>query len=188
IDGLLVEHGFDHLGIFWIASLGVPAAAAAILAVIILGPVLLPRSRLQSVEVADPRQFSAEFVVEPGPLAGKALAQVVAPGLRAFAPAQIRRNGDLIIAPSRNERLQAGDRVLLAAPSAEILAVSRIEGLVAADNLSRKPAITSDEGSLVEAMVGPRCPLIGGTAGDGSFRREYGAAVLAVVRDGRQKP
>lgn len=188
IDGLLVERGFEHLSIFWIASLGLPAAAAAILAMIVLGPVLLPRRRLQSVEVADPRQFSAEFVVEQGPLAGKALSQVVAPGLRAFAPIEIRRDGDLIIAPSPHERLKAGDRVLFAAPSAEILAVSRIEGLVAADNVRRKRAITSDEGNLVEAMVGPRCPLIGHTAGDGSFRREYGAAVLAVVRDGRQKP
>jgi di/tricarboxylate transporter len=186
VDGLVAERGYAHLGIFWISAVGAPAALAAIALVALLGRRLLPERRSGDLPLADPRRFTAEMVVEEGgPLAGKRLGEVAVPGLRAFAPVELQRGDEVVSAPRAGQRLQAGDRLVLAAPSAEILAVHRLAGLTAAHagdaDQRRGPA-----GSLTEVVVGPRCALIGREVGDGSFRRQYGAAVIAVARGGER--
>jgi di/tricarboxylate transporter len=182
IDGLLVDRGFAHLEIFWITPIGVPAALAAVLVIAVLGPRLLPRRRAGELPLADPRQFTAELVVEAdGPLVGKRLREVVVPGLGRFAPVEIRRDTAIIAAPRMDEPLDTGDRLIFAAPSADVLAVHRVAGLSTVHGAQLGPS-----GTLIEAVVGPRCPLIGAEVGDGSFRDEFGAAVIAVARDGER--
>jgi di/tricarboxylate transporter len=183
IDGLLVERGFEHFGIFWITPIGVPAALAAVLVIAVLGRRLLPRRRAGELPLADPRQFTAELVVEAdGPLDGKRLREIVVPGLGRFAPVEIRRENAIIVAPRMDEPLDAGDRLIFAAPSAEVLAVHRVVGLSTVHGSAHQ----GPSGTLIEAVVGPRCPLIGAEVGDGSFRNEFGAAVIAVARDGER--
>ena len=186
IDGLLAEAGHDHLGVFWITPLGVPVAIAAIVVVAVLGRSLLPERRSGDLPLADPRRFTAEMTVDPGgPLAGRHLGDISVPGLGAFAPVELQRGGAIISAPRADQLLEAGDRLVFAAPSAEILAVQRVGGLTPVHRAEledrRGPA-----GVMIEVVVGPRCPLIGHPVGDGSFRRHYGAAVIAVARGGKR--
>ncbi len=186
VDGLLAEAGHAHLGMFWIAAIGVPAAVAAIVVVALFGRALLPRRGASDMPLADPRRFTADMVVEPrGPLVGRRIGDIAVPGLRAFAPVELQRGDAVVAAPRSDQVLAGGDRLVFAAPSAEILAVHRVAGLSpvhAHDGAGRRgPAA-----QLVEAVVGPRCPLIGRGVGDGSFRRRYGAAVIAVARDGER--
>ncbi len=186
VDGLLHDHGLGHFELFTIARLGVPAAIAGMLVMILLATVLLPRRDERGLPLADPREFTAELVVEVGgPLVGKRLRDISAPGLRSFAPVEIQRDGAVIAAPRSAERLAAGDVLVFAAPSAAVLAMHRLAGLAAAD-ARREGDGRGPAGALVEAVIGPRCPLIGQSVGDGSFRRHYGAAVIAVARDGRR--
>lgn len=183
IDGLLVERGFPHLGIFWITPIGVPAALAAVVVIALFGRKLLPRRRVGELPLADPRQFTAELVVEAdGPLVGKRLREIVVPGLRQFAPVEIRRDEAVIAAPRMDEPLDAGDHLIFAAPSAEVLAVHRVVGLSTVHGAAQQ----GPSGALIEAVVGPRCPLVGSEVGDGSFRAQLGAAVIAVARDGER--
>ncbi|MBE7447503.1 MAG: SLC13 family permease [Kofleriaceae bacterium] len=184
LDGLLVERGHDHLGLFWITALGVPAALAAIAVVAVLGRRLLPERRARDLPLADPRRFTAELVVEPGGnLVGKRLGDVSVPGLRAFAPVELQRGTTVFPAPRADHVLADGDRLIVNAGGAELLAVHRVAGLAPADGAGatgrRGPA-----GVLVQVVIGPRCPLVGHEVGDGSFRRHYGAAVVAVARGG----
>lgn len=186
VDGMLVDRGLGNFELFTISPLALIAAAAGIAVLVVFASVLLPRTGQRDLPLADPREFTAEMIVAPdGPLAGKRLADVSVPNLRRFAPVEIQRATGVIAAPAPSERLESGDRLIFAAPSAAILAVHRVAGLTPADVGGAAP---SGDAVRVEAVIGPRCKLIGTTAGDGSFREAYGAAVIALARDGRQVP
>ena len=184
IDSLIAEAGLAHLSVFWITPLGAAAALAAMVVVALLGRRLLPERHADELPLADPRRFTAELIVVPdGPLVGKRLLDISVPGLRRFAPVEIQRGPAAIAAPRMDELLEAGDRLVFAAPSAELLAVHRVAGLAPLLGTHQK-ARRGPDGVLIEAVVGPRCPLIGREVGDGSFRNLFGAAVIAVARDG----
>lgn len=179
IDGLLAERGLGHLGIFWITPLGVIAAAVGLLALLVLGRRLLPERRADDLPLAD-RRLSVELVVDPdGPLVGRTLASVHVPGLRAFAPLEVRRGKSIVSAPRPDVVLGGDDRLLFAAPSAEVLQMQRLDGLSPITEPSSGP-----RGTLVEVVVTHQCPIVGREVGDGTFRQHYGAAVVAVGRDG----
>ena len=182
IDGLLTERGYEHLGIFWIAPLGVPAAIAGLCVIALLGRRLLPERRAADLPLADPRRFSAEMLIEDkGPLVGKRIGDVAVPGLGAFAPFELRRGAMSISAPRVDEVLEAGDVLLFTAAAAEVLEIQRVAGLSPVRDPEHGPS-----GTLAEVVVGPSCPLVGHLVGDGSFRREFGAAVVAVAREGER--
>jgi di/tricarboxylate transporter len=180
IDGLLVDRGYPHLDVFWITPLGVPACLAALTVIAVFGRRLLPERRAADLPLADPRRFSAEMLVEDkGPLVGKRLADIVVPGLGAFAPFELQRGDMLIGAPRSDEVLEAGDVLVFTAAAAEVLEIQRVAGL----SPVREPE-PGPTGTLAEVVVGPSCPLVGHLVGDGSFRRQFGAAVIAVAREG----
>lgn len=182
IDGLLVERGHEHLGVFWIAPLGVPAALAALAVIALFGRALLPERRAADLPLADPRRFSAEMLVEDkGPLVGKRLGDVAVPGLGAFAPFELQRGGTFVGAPRSDEVLEAGDVLVFTAAAAEVLEIQRVAGLSPIRDPEQGPT-----GTLAEVVVGPSCPLVGHLVGDGSFRRQFGAAVVAVAREGER--
>jgi di/tricarboxylate transporter len=182
VDGLWAEAGHEHLGMFWITPLGVPAALAALLVIALASRKLLPERRAADLPLSDPRRFSAELVVEPGgPLVGKRLADIVVPGLGAFAPFELRRGNTLIVAPRFDEPLEAGDQLLFTAAAGEILQIQRVAGLSPIRAPEHGPS-----GTLAELVVGPNCPLVGHLVGEGSFRRQFGAAVVALAREGER--
>jgi di/tricarboxylate transporter len=197
IDGLLVDRGYEHLDVFWITPLGVPAALAGLAVIALLGRRLLPERRAADLPLADPRRFSAEVLVEArGPLVGKRLGDIVVPGLGAFAPFELQRGGMLVGAPRSDEVLEAGDILVFTAAAGEVLEIQRVAGLAPIRDPDRGLAGESDfggrgpkkgpTGTLAEVVVGPTCPLVGHLVGDGSFRREFGAAVVAVAREGER--
>jgi di/tricarboxylate transporter len=182
IDGLLVERGREHLGVFWITPLGVPAAIAALIVIALLGRRLLPERRAADLPLADPRRFSAEMLVEAkGPLVGKRLGDIAVPGLGAFAPFELRRGGMFTGAPRSDEVLEPGDVLVFTAAAAEILEIQRVAGLSPIRRPEHGPS-----GTLAEVVVGPSCSLVGHLVGDGTFRREFGAAIVAVAREGER--
>jgi di/tricarboxylate transporter len=182
IDGLLVDRGREHLGVFWITPLGLPAALAGLTVIALLGRRLLPERRSADLPLADPRRFSAEMLVEDkGPLVGRRLGDIVVPGLGAFAPFELRRGGMLVGAPRADEVLEAGDQLVFTAAAAEVLEIQRVAGLSPIRGPEHGPT-----GTLAEVVVGPSCPLVGHLVGDGSFRRQFGAAVVAVAREGER--
>jgi di/tricarboxylate transporter len=136
---------------------------------------------------ADPRAFTAEFIVQAGgPLDGARLGDVVVPEIGGLHPVEIAREGGVVPVPRADELLRAGDRLVVAAGAADILAVNRFAGLVAAGEHTfvRDPA--AKRRVLVELVIAHRCPLVGTTVGDGSFRRHYDAAVIALARQGER--
>ncbi|MCA9654499.1 MAG: hypothetical protein KC501_31565 [Myxococcales bacterium] len=184
VDGLLIDRGEPSLGIFWISPVGVPAAVVALVVMALVGRRLLPGRAADELPLADPRRFYAEVKVDPsGPLVSRRLDEIRVPGLKAFAPIELRRGSTVISAPRGDQVLAAGDSLLFTAAAAEVLELRRVSGLSVPQ---RGTDAQAPRGPLAEVVVGRGCPLVGHSVGDGSFRRHYGAAVLAVARDGER--
>lgn len=187
VNGLLVEHGLRPLRYFEIGRIGLPVAVAGIAMLALLCRALLVDRPDTDAAFADPRDFTTEVVVEPGgPLDGARLRDIRLPEGQALLPVEIDRDGHVLAAPRIDEVLRAGDRLVVAGALATILAVSRTAGLCKADDSAFDLATLGAERRLAEVVVSARCPLVGERVGDGSFRAAYGAAVLAIARNGER--
>jgi di/tricarboxylate transporter len=82
--------------------------------------------------------------------------------------------------------LAAGDRLVFAGPAAHLISLKNQPGL------SKTLVNAFDDDNplrhLAEVLVAPHCPLVGRPVGDGSFRRIYDGAVVAVARHGERVP
>jgi di/tricarboxylate transporter len=98
--------------------------------------------------------------------------------------AGIIREGETLLAVSREEVIRAGDRLLVAGRPAGIVDLLAA-GDVQLDSETPEPAIESDEVGVVEATIAPRSSLLGRTLGEITFRERYGLQVLAIWRKDR---
>ena len=181
VNALLKSAGREPMGFFTITPVGLVVCAVGLTVLVLLAPRLLPRrqSDLGDAGTARGRAFTGAWrVVAGGALDGRRLADADLGGARGLHPVELRRDGLALPAPGVGERLRAGDVLVFAGPSAAVLALSRLPGL--------EPAVGErvTGGEVLEVVVLPSCPLIGGVVGDGSFRARYGAAVLALARCG----
>ncbi|TPV96052.1 MAG: TRAP transporter large permease subunit [Myxococcales bacterium FL481] len=184
VQGLLPPEQAARFGMFDIASVGVPAGLAGLLVIFVVGRRLLPDRSTSDELFADPRTFATELVVEAnGRLDGRRLdALGVDEGL-VLNPVEIWRRGVVIAAPRRDEKLQADDHLVFAGPATAALAVHRIAGLIPADDQHYGTGEQTGR-RFFELIIGARCPLVGSRVGEGSFRKRYGGAVVAVARHG----
>jgi di/tricarboxylate transporter len=185
VDGMMRQSGLPGLGFFDLTWVGLPVALIGIALCVLLGRRLLPDRQDRDMPFADPRAFTAEFTVVPGgPFDGKRLADVVIPDLPGLHPIEILRDGGAVPAPRAEEQLRAGDRLVVSLAVGHVLALHRTPGLDAADSTYSREV--SGSRALIELVVSDGCPLVGKTVGDGSFRRHYDAAVVAVARHGER--
>jgi di/tricarboxylate transporter len=185
--GMLAAAGKPVPALFEIGKLGVLVAIAGIGFVVIFGHRLLPHREGTGDPFADPRAFTTELTVDVGgPYADKRLADIRFGDVPGLQPVAIYRAGLMIPAPDAQQRLRAGDRLVFAGPAPSVLELHRMQGLTVAEDRAFEVDEVAQGGALVELVVSERCPLVGRIVGDGSFRRTYGAAVLAVARHGER--
>src|SRR5690606_18639253 len=101
---------------------------------------------------------------------------------------EIERKGTILSAVSSEEILQGGDRLVFAGDTEAISDLLRINGLEPSPENGHAAPLTVDraERRLVEAVVSPHCSAIGQAIRDARFRDRYGAAILAVARNGER--
>ncbi|MDQ3332911.1 MAG: SLC13 family permease, partial [Planctomycetota bacterium] len=85
--------------------------------------------------------------------------------------------------------IQSGDRLIFTGIVSSIVELEQIPGLVPAADPSYEVTPAKQRGRLLcEAVVSSRSSLIGKTIREADFRAAYGAAVVAVCRDGHRIP
>lgn len=187
VHAMLVErHPEMAMGMFDLAWIGIPVAVSGLLYMLAAHSWLLPARDSSNQVFGNPKEYTIEMEVEPnGPLAGKTIEQA---GLRHLGDVylvEIERGQSLLPAVSPKERLQANDRLVFAGSTHSAIDLQQIKGLRPSTqsgfNLAPHP-----ERCIVEAVVSPQCALLGQTIRDGQFRTLYGAAVLAVCRNGQK--
>lgn len=197
VDGKMKEEGIRGLtgrpgiGLFELSLVGVPTALVGAAYLMTVGRKLLPdRKELLEQLGEQRREYLAEMLVSPG---CRLIGQTVeAAGLRSLPGLfliEIDRDGGSIAPVGPDDRIEANDRLVFTGVVSSIVELEQIPGLVPAADPSYEITPAKQRGRLLcEAVVSSRSPLIGKTIREADFRAAYGAAVVAVCRDGHRIP
>lgn len=186
-QALTGKPGFE---LFAITPLGLPVALVGVGFMLLVFPRLLP-DRKESTPFSNLREFTLEVAVAAdGPLVGKTVEQAGLRHLRRIYLVEIERDGNIVTAVPSQEKLRGGDRLVFAGDTQAVSDLLRINGIVPsiAGDGAGSLAVERAERRLVEAVVSPHCDAVGHAIRDTRFRDRYGAAVLAVARNGERVP
>lgn len=188
VNGLLLSRGDPGFGLFDLTPVGLVAAVVGGIYLIGFAPKCLP-TRVPVHQIFDnPKEYTVEMEVEEnGPLVGKNIEQAGLRHLPGLYLVEIVRDGEILAAVGPYERLQGGDRLVFAGVVDAVVELQRFRGLrPCTDQTFHLKDREHRERVLVEAVVSPRCALVGKTIREGRFRMTYGGSVIAVAREGRR--
>ena len=187
VNGLLIASGREGLGMFELAWIGLPTAIFGIVFVLATARFLLPNRNSAMSKLEDPREYSLEMLVETGgSVAGKSIEEAGLRHLGQLYLVEIDRDGVVLPAVSPQEVLQGGDRLVFVGVIDSVVELQRMQGLKPATDQVFKLAGDRSRRTLVEAVVSDSFPNLNRTIREGRFRNRYGAAVIAVARNGER--
>ncbi|RMF44645.1 MAG: SLC13 family permease [Planctomycetota bacterium] len=174
-----------------ISWVGIPCAIAGAAWLVLFGRRLLPnRKELLDSLGERRREYLVEMLVTPEcQLVGQSVEEGGLRHLPGLFLIEIDREGEIITPVKPTDRLRANDRLVFTGVVSTIVDLERIQGLVPAADLNYETAAaTKGARMLVEVVLSPSSPLVGTTIRDANFRQHYGAAVVAVHRNGQRLP
>jgi di/tricarboxylate transporter len=192
VQGLMMQAqrtdpSMPTMGMWTISPVGVPAAIAGLLFIIVFSRRLLPDRKSAGAKLADPREYTLEMVVEPnGPVDGITIERAGLRHLPGMYLAGIERDGEPLVAVGPEQVLHANDQLIFVGVVDSVLDLHRMRGLTPAPTQVYKLNDPRDVRTLVEAVVSPACPIVGKTIREGEFRSRYDAVVIAVHRNGER--
>jgi di/tricarboxylate transporter len=186
VNEMWEKAGHEGFGLFDLSPVGLPVAIAGIAYILVVGRWLLPDSGRRELASTEQRGYSVEMVVTGAPVAGKSVEGANLRGLEGLYLAEITR-GDEVIAPVEPTTvLQAGDRLTFVGDVQSVVSLQRLRGLGPASDEVAKLGRDRHRRFLVEAVVSDSSPVLGQSIRESRFRTVYGAAVIAVSRNGER--
>jgi di/tricarboxylate transporter len=150
------------LGMFTMTPVGLPVALVGVGFLLLVSRWLLPERRAFLADVADPRQYTIEMLIEPAsPIAGQTIERA---GLRrlpgAFLSA-IERDGETMVAVGPDQVLRGHDRLVFVGVVDSIVDLQRMRGLVPATDEVFKVTASRLTHLLIEVVVSGTSGLVG---------------------------
>jgi di/tricarboxylate transporter len=124
-------------------------------------------------------------VPEGSILAGKSLEESRLGDALGSGVVGLVRNGERLLMPRADQRLTAGDRLLVRGRRDEVEVFRALQGLEIESEAPSSAPLESEQIGLMEAVLSPRASVAGKTLRDLAFRARYGLRVLAILRQGR---
>lgn len=189
VEGMARSRGFDELGLFSIAPLGLIYLAVGTVYLFTIGRRLLPR-RPSPPDLSDKyevRSFITELRVEDtSPVAGRTLGELRWGERYGISILGIQREKKAIPAPGAHRPIRAGDILLARGDTKKLLMLARHEKL-STPSAGTGPtlALQGDDAKLVELMVAPGSRMAGRTLREVHFQQHHDAVVLAIQHHGR---
>lgn len=189
VSDLFSRYMQPPMGMFELAPVGIPIAIVGILYVWAVGVRLIPeRENQKADEKIGERKYQADVVVvDDSPLIGKSLTDARVTGHAGLTVVKLIREEQTI----RGERklaeieLKAGDELFIEGLREDLLKVKDIAGLDFKADVYLADAEEQEETTIVEGVILPNSPLIGGSLRSLEFKERYGLQVLAIHRAGR---
>ncbi|GAB3379789.1 SLC13 family permease [Spongiibacter taiwanensis] len=188
VNGMLINQLPESaLGMFDLAWVGLPSALIVMLATVILGRWLLPDRSGQVERFEDTRQYIVEMLVEKGsPIVGQSIEGAGLRQLPGMFLIEIVRDNRILSVVAPEEVLLVEDRLIFAGDVRSVVDLKNIHGLKLAEDQDFKIGGNNESRCLVEVVVGPTFPQLGRPIKEMRFRNKYGAAIIAISRNGEQ--
>lgn len=195
VDGLLKDFLFETgasdthgLGLFDLSLVGIPCVLVVLVYVLLTSRILLPKTKNgNQTQFGDTRQYTVEMLVIAGsPLVGRTIEEADLRSLPGLFLIEIERQGHLITAVGPQQTLHAEDRLIFAGNVESIVDLQNMRGLRPADDQIFKIDAARSDRHLVEVVISNSFPQLGKTVKEGKFRSTYGAAIIAVAREGQR--
>ena len=190
-SGILRDSGYATIGMFELASIGLPIVFIGALYLISFGNRLLPnRETLTSILSEEERkEFMTEAFVRAGSeLEGQTARESGILKGRGIRLLEIVRHGIAVTGDPTQVPLEAGDRLVLACRPSGVAEANTIKGISLHSRLSAGlETIAMDEGAIVEGVVNPNATIIGKTLSEINFRQRFRMVVVAIHRKGHNQ-
>lgn len=185
VSGYLKRHGYDELGMFDFAGVGLIIFAAGIGYMLLVGRHLLP-DRREANEDVSMRQYFAEVLILPdSPLIGQEVFKSDFSVLDFQVMRILRDQQDR--EPLLTDRFEEGDVVQVAGRVENLIRVKKIEGIDIVEDATLREKAGEDavRAHIAEVVLTPKSPLVGHTLRGSNFRQFSGVSVLALMRGER---
>jgi di/tricarboxylate transporter len=188
VNGMLLHSLPDQaLGMFDLAWVGVPSVLIVIGFTILTGRKLLPFKLGKTERFGDTRQYIVEMIVDDSsPMIGQSIEEAGLRQLPAMFLIEIVRDERLMTVVSPKEILMAGDRLIFAGDVRSVVDLKNFHGLRLAEDQAFKLGENNLSRCLAEVVISPNFPHLGRMVRDMKFRNNYGAAIIAISRNGEQ--
>jgi len=175
----------QRLEIFDLAWIGIPLVITVTFFILTTSRWLLPKRFKEHRRFEDTRQYIIEMLInDSSPIIGKSIEEAGLRHLNGVFLVKIQRHDRAIPAPSPSEVLYRDDRLFFAGDVASVVDIKKLAGLRSAENQVFKLQANRSDRCLVEVAISPRFPQLGKTVRESNFRSIYGAAIIAVSREG----
>ncbi|MEX1670037.1 SLC13 family permease [Zhongshania guokunii] len=188
VNGMLLHSVPEQaLGMFDLAWVGLPCIVLVIGFTILSSRFLLPSNRGKAERFGDTRQYIVEMMVEDtSPMIGQSIEEAGLRQLPAMFLIEIVRDERLMTVVSPKEILMAGDRLIFAGDVRSVVDLKNFHGLRLAEDQAFKLGSNNLSRCLAEVVISPNFPHLGRMVRDMKFRNNYGAAIIAISRNGEQ--
>ncbi|MDF1692958.1 MAG: SLC13 family permease [Zhongshania sp.] len=188
VNGMLLHAAPEQaLGMFDLAWVGLPCVVLVIGFTILSSRRLLPSNRGKAERFGDTRQYIVEMMVEDtSPMIGQSIEEAGLRQLPAMFLIEIVRDERLMTVVSPKEILMAGDRLIFAGDVRSVVDLKNFHGLRLAEDQAFKLGSNNLSRCLAEVVISPNFPSLGRMVRDMKFRNNYGAAIIAISRNGEQ--
>ncbi|MDR7400657.1 MAG: SLC13 family permease [Armatimonadota bacterium] len=192
---LLSDAGHRPLGLFELLPLGTAFLVTGVAYLALVGRRWLPDrgpSPGEEARLADVYRLAERLhalrISPASPLVGRTLGDSDLGRRMGLTVLAIVRGSRRIAAPSRDERLEAGDILVVAGRLDDPSQTDalRAAGLEVLDDLP-EGALDGADAQLAELVLAPRSALEGRTVREVGFRERYGLTVVAVWQEGRPR-
>jgi di/tricarboxylate transporter len=186
VNGMMINAvGDTGLSLFELAWVGVPCVLVVIAFTVLFSRWLLPTRDNDKPRFEDARQYIVEMqLVESSPLHGQTIEEAGLRQLPGMYLVEIERDGRLMAAVSPSEVLLSDDHLIFAGDVRSVVDLKNIRGLKVAEKQVFKLDGSATSRRLVEVVISPSFPTLHKTVRDSRFRNNYGAAIIAIARDG----
>ena len=187
-SGILRDAGHEPIGMFELAAVGLPILAFGTVYLVLFGNKLLPhRETLTSILSDEERkEFITEAFIRAGSdLHGRTAQEGNLLKKRGIRLLEIVRHGIAVPGDPKEQKLQYGDRLVLACRPSGVAEAHSMKGITMQSELAEGlETIATDEGALVEGVVAPHASVSGLTLAEINFRQRFRMVVVAVHRKG----
>lgn len=186
---IIENQGMAPLTMFELGKAGLPILGIGALYLMVFGYRLLPHRETltQILSPEERREYITEAFVKPGSsLIGKSLHDVGLKPAQGVRVLEIIRHGVALPGELKKVELRDGDRLVLACRPKGVAEARQWKGIDFAGEIGvGLEEIASQEGAIVEGVIGPKSEISGKTIREINFRQRYRMVVVAVHREGQ---